>query len=178
MLKSILPLAIFAFSTLGSNAQEIVTLTRSNPSVTLNPTDLVRIIGGSDVRVSMTNSVAYMMLAGSTEEQTLPTQGMVYSTYVPFDTMSGLTWIRLGKSGVNGGSSSDLPHKEAFLVLQVTKQGQQLLSDPLVTPGAADAKYEVTLETSTDMVTWVPTVPGEFLGATGQRFFRVRAVVK
>ncbi|WAC19055.1 hypothetical protein OVA24_17650 [Luteolibacter sp. SL250] len=181
MLRLLIPLVLVASSVL-SLSHEIVTLNRGTPTVALNPTDLVKIIGGSQVRSSAVGISGvprgYMTMAGSSAELNLSIHGIVNSLVVPFDTMSGLTSIRLGKSAGDGGASSDLPNADVFLVLQITRAGQHLFSDSLVTPGSADAKYDVVLETSTDMVNWSPGAPGEYLGSTGQRFFRVRATVK
>lgn len=176
ILRPLVAIVACVLSPLAAQA-EYVTLTKQNPSILLNPTDIVLIVGTSEHgRGYNSEESMFITLEGQPESEHFitsyagPTVNSALSQQG--NVISGVTKIRIGKK--------DTPNvNEGFYVtLSILKQGQQLLSTPMVTPGTADSKYEITLETSTDMQNWTPTVPGEFLGNSGQRFFRVRAVVK
>jgi len=173
------PLVALATAFLASFANgEYVTLSKQNPSVTLNPTDIAVIVGSSEIgRAYSSERSLFITLNGQPESEFFITAyaGPTVNSAVSQlnNVIGGVTKIRVGSSNAAAAV------REGFYVtLSILKQGDQLLSPPMVTPGSADAKYDITLETSTDMQNWSPTVPGEFLGNTGQRFFRVRAVVK
>ena len=64
------------------------------------------------------------------------------------------------------------------VTLRVTKTADEIASDPVVLPPVADGIYAVTIETSTDMENWAPAAPGDYLGDSTHRFFRVKALRK
>lgn len=56
-------------------------------------------------------------------------------------------------------------------------EATQVVSTPMILP-VDDEIFSVSLETSTDMQDWVPAFPGEYLGSSNHRFFRVKAIQK
>lgn len=51
-------------------------------------------------------------------------------------------------------------------------------STAVVIPNDAEGQFEVILESSIDMVTWTPAMPGTYAGNNPNRFFRTRIVKK
>ncbi|MEO8351716.1 MAG: hypothetical protein ABI680_08290, partial [Chthoniobacteraceae bacterium] len=49
-------------------------------------------------------------------------------------------------------------------------------SNAVVIPADATDPVNIILESSIDLVTWTPALPGAYGGSTARRFFRVRAV--
>lgn len=51
-------------------------------------------------------------------------------------------------------------------------------STAVVIPNDAEGQFEVILESSIDMITWTPALPGTYAGDNPNRFFRTRIVKK
>lgn len=167
MIKLVL-LASLALSAV-TMASEYVVLRKGNPTLALNLTDIAVLVG--------TNRTGQAWDSEGVLNVTMPDVGREMAIDLRFaaigTTVTGATKIRMGAES-DPARVSDY----TYAVFKVIKPGQELLSPPVVTPQAADARYDIILETSTDMNHWIPAAPGEYLGSASQRFFRVRAVVK
>ncbi len=76
------------------------------------------------------------------------------------------------RSGGNGTSP-------AFVTVSITRANSTPTSAPLntvVIPSDATGSYNVVLESSTDLITWVAANPATYSGITTNRFFRVRVI--
>jgi hypothetical protein len=51
-------------------------------------------------------------------------------------------------------------------------------SNAAVIPVDANGTFTVILESSTDLITWTPAIPGDYSGNTVKRFFRTRIIRK
>jgi len=51
----------------------------------------------------------------------------------------------------------------------------QRISNAVVIPSDAAGPVEIILESSQDLISWLPALPGTYGGSTSNRFFRVRA---
>ena len=169
-MTKITALLLFAFSAVAS-ANEYFTFRRGDTVLNLNTSDIVVVVGTNRTGDSFDGSgLLNITMPGVGREI-----GMDMSKAAIGSTITGATKIRFGsQSNTSPDSASDY----TYVVCKIIKPGQELISPPVVTPASADAKYVINLETSTDMQTWIPAIPGEYLGSSGQRFFRVRAVVK
>ena len=78
--------------------------------------------------------------------------------------------ITVGFSTVSGG----------YLTYKIsdnsTVVGQNVPSTAVVIPSDATGPVQIILESSLDLVTWTPALPGSYGASTALRFFRVRAV--
>jgi hypothetical protein len=80
--------------------------------------------------------------------------------------IAGPATIRLIKSGSNKGIAT----------FSITRAG--LSSPPAAIPQEAGTTWNVILESSSDLINWTPTNPGEYGGTEPKRFFRTRMVKK
>lgn len=66
-----------------------------------------------------------------------------------------------------------------IMTLAITRAGSPAPSVPstaVVIPEDAAGEFQVILESSTDLITWTPAMPGSYGGSTQKRFFRTRIV--
>ena len=85
-------------------------------------------------------------------------------------TIAGPATVRLRSGGFGSGAGS------GFVTLSVTRIG--IASPPASIPQEAGAKFDVILESSSDLVNWLAVNPGEYTGTETNRFFRTRIVRK
>ena len=65
----------------------------------------------------------------------------------------------------------------AYCTIEITSTDPEVTpSGAVVIPADASGPVEIVLESSSDMVSWVPTQPGLYGSSTEKRFFRVRAL--
>jgi hypothetical protein len=64
----------------------------------------------------------------------------------------------------------------SLATLSITRAG--LSSPPAAIPQEAGTTWDVILESSSDLINWTPTNPGEYTGTEPKRFFRTRMVKK
>lgn len=64
------------------------------------------------------------------------------------------------------------------VTLRITRQAEQIFSEPVILPAVTDQNYTVELQTSTDLTNWISAVPGDYLGSATNRFFRVKVEAK
>lgn len=156
---------------LTAQASEVVTLNRNNRSVTVQPSDIVTIV--SAVHSSESNRCEFTLANDAGGSGTAPYfyisggEGIVESQNV---TLTGLTAVSL--------SNSTPAATKVMVTLRITKTADQIASQPVVLPAGTDGVYSVTIETSVDMENWAPAAPGDYLGDTSHRFFRIKAARK
>jgi hypothetical protein len=66
-----------------------------------------------------------------------------------------------------------------FATVEIKRAGEAPTTGPVntvVIPENATGPVNVILESSTDLLTWTPVLPGTYSSSTQRRFFRVRAV--
>ena len=161
-------------------ASDFVTLSKSNPSVSVSPTDVVVIVGTSELgKTESSNRQLWVTVQNEPTEQQISISGIFWynDTFVALsspigNTFTNLTCLRFG--GYNPETTPD----QGFVTLRILQKGEELVSNPVLLPAAADSRYEISLESSTDLQNWSPAAPGEYLGSSTQRFFRVKAVLK
>ena len=157
------------------HASQIVTLTQANQTLAVEPADVVELV--TAVAGSSDSYAVFTMQAGGTAPYYyIPNQGVrpPSSTYTAI--MTGVTQVRLSRN--NSGSSPLLGGDTTAATFRITKQAEQFVSQPVIMPAITDQKYKVELETSTDLQNWIPSVPGDYLGGSTNRFFRVKVSTK
>lgn len=63
-----------------------------------------------------------------------------------------------------------------FAVTRAVTTTNMVPANAVVIPEDAGGQYQVILESSTDLITWTPALPGSYGGSTQKRFFRTRIV--
>lgn len=162
-------LSIVLLLPLVSQASEIVTLCRSKRSVTVQPSDIVTVV--SVVRSSEVNRCDFTLatdVAGGPPPPSLYVGGGEGLVDTPNLTLTGLTAVSIR-------DGTGYPNTGLMITLRITKTADQIASQPVVLPAVTDGIYSVTIETSVDMENWAPSAPGDYLGDTSHRFFRVKA---
>ena len=151
-----------------AQASEIVTLNRNNRTVTVQPSDIITVV--SAVHSSESNRCEFTLANDTGSAGTKPyfyISGGEGLAAVPNLTLTGLTAVSLKDNGY--------PATLVMVTLRITKTADQIASQPVVLPAVTDGVYSVTIETSVDMQNWSPAAPGDYLGDTTHRFFRVKA---
>jgi len=174
--KTIVLSILFALAaSILSYAQELRTITAASGLVNIPASSIVQILGivaesvplntsgGSYTPPSMTQTFADGTKV--TTQSLTPNNGLLGSVF------SGVTSISV-KNGKY--SSTDLA---VALTVKIMSEASQVVSPPLVLP-VDDQTFSISLETSTDMQDWVPAFPGDYLGSSNHRFFRVKAIKK
>ena len=157
-----------------SAASEIVTLSTSNQTVLVSPTDVVQII--TVVLGDSNRSILFQKESG-----TFISLRSGYGEGNVQSGLSGTTLTGLTKVGLFMGDNGFLPiptNDRLAMTIRITKAAEELFSQPVIMPAVATQDYKVELETSTDLQNWIPAVPGDYLGGTTNRFFRVKVAKK
>lgn len=68
------------------------------------------------------------------------------------------------------------PSMAVFSVNRANAPANVVPSNAVVIPEDANGQFNVILESSTDLITWTPAMPGSYCGSTQKRFFRTRVV--
>lgn len=170
-MKSLVTLFLLATAAL-VGATEFVVLNQANQSYTCNPNDIVQVVsvvqgsGARYLRIGLADG-------GSTA---LYFEGGLGVTKSPGTVLTRASSFTLSGSP---NVTTDLPPEDTILVtLKITKKADEMTSQPVLLPAVEDSLYSVSIETSVDMENWAPSAPGDFLGSSSHRFFRVKAVRK
>jgi hypothetical protein len=171
-MKTILA-AILATLSLGTaQAVEYVTLTPANPSKNVAATDLVEIVGCSNVRSSFATQLfltfgdeteVIVALGGFREKSN---GGLAAFARTLGQKYTGLTALRL-----NGNRD--------VITLKITPVSERNVVTPatvLVLPENSTGNYDVVVEASDDLVSWLPFFSQTVNSQTAKKFFRTRIV--
>ncbi|MCH7228777.1 hypothetical protein [Haloferula sp. A504] len=166
-MKAVLSILAVA-SVVGSlHGSEYVTLHNNNPSVILDPGDVVEVLTARYQGGSFSPKLNVSVIDGP---------GLGFS--IP-STTSDVGQRLEGRvfTGLSGMSLTEYSSVKVIVTLRVTGPNEGFTSDPVVVPVAGGTRYSVSLETSTDLQAWAPAAPGDYTSTSEARFFRVRAVV-
>ncbi len=77
------------------------------------------------------------------------------------------------------GGANPVAYK-SFFTFDITREGTPSLTPTgaAVIPADSTGEFSVILESSIDLITWTPALPGDYGGNTVKRFFRTRIVKK
>jgi hypothetical protein len=97
------------------------------------------------------------------------TNSVIYEIIAPTNAViAGPATIRI--KAYNAGGN------KGIATFSITRAG--LASPPAAIPQEAGTTWNVILESSSDLINWTPTNPGEYGGTEPKRFFRTRMVKK
>lgn len=180
VMKMILPFVFFSLASLLTlaAAPDLVTVTYTGGERTFQPTDIIQIVG---VAGNVNSGTALTPALRITFQD-----GTVINNVmgVPFAATSQTTNFQSSSNPLIGNTftgitSMQVVNHPGVVTLKLLKQAEELISEPMILPLVEDSdKFTISLETSVDMQNWAPAAPGDYLGATSHRFFRVKAVKK
>lgn len=148
-------------------ASEIITVTSKGPAFNLPAGETATLLYG----FSSSNgaySIAQITFADGTS---LPAALYLPANNIPTGPMQMLTVA--GPCALSVATNSGA----AFLTFKISRSTEDSSVIPVgavVIPAEGAGKYEVSLESSTDLVTWVYATPGTYGSGATNRFFRVR----
>lgn len=159
---------------------QFVTVTQKSGVVAFAPTDIIQIVGAvastnrspsvtlptnpAALRIVFSDGAIILNRICSTDIEE------AYDAHVENNPVLGSTLTGVASLQISGGTGA--------VTVKVLKQAAEFVSDPVMLPVVNDGTYEISLETSVDMNNWAPAAPGDYLGSTSHRFFRVKAVKK
>lgn len=158
-MKSLVSLLASLLMALPLMAVEYIKLDNANPTYTSDPNDVIEIVtcrmGGSTGPSLSVDGVSFPF--SFTGSNTKGCEGSILSKVTNWSVTNA---------------------QSAFMViLRVSKPNEGFKSEPVVVPVAQGTSYNVEMETSTDLQTWVPVAPGNYTSTGTARFFRVKAAV-
>jgi hypothetical protein len=109
---------------------------------------------------------AVKLLSGIVYDRDTTADGCVTTS---FPLVSGPATIGLYASGQTGSSGS------AFCTIQLTPSTSFTPSTAVVIPNDGAGPVNIILESSVDLISWNPALPGIYGTSSTNRFFRVRA---
>ena len=136
----------------------IIEGTEDYNKVIVSPTDMVTLIGGAQVADGL-----YGISAATGNSLQLGLLSLSAG-----QTWTGLTELYLGVGTRSFNTSA---------TLRITKQGESFLSSPVVLPTNDGGPIEISVETSTDSINWVPAAPGIIPTGSDLGFWRLKAEV-
>ena len=171
-MKRILALILAALSVSTVQAVEYVSLTPTNSSKTVAATDLVEIVGCSNIRSSGVLPLTLTFSDGTEVNVALGgyrrdgvNSGTAFATTLG-QKYTGLTTIR-------SKASTDV------ITLKITSASEINAVTPssvLVLPENSTGDFDVIIESSSDLVSWLPFFSQTVNSQTARRFFRTRVV--
>ena len=171
-MKRILAVILAALSVSTVQAVEYVSLTPTNSSKTVAATDLVGIVGCSNIRSSGVLPLTLTFSDGTEVNVNLGgyrrdgvNSGTAFATTLG-QKYTGLTTIR-------SKASTDV------ITLKITSASEINAVTPssvLVLPENSTGDFDVIIESSSDLVSWLPFFSQSVNSQTARRFFRTRVV--
>jgi len=141
--------------------------------VTLSSNDLAQVLhtklesnNGSDA--SDVYSKLLVTVEGSTYRYTASS---ISNPAIGLPTIAGPATIQLSVTIPAGANSV-----KALCTLKITRAADEIRpSTAVVVPADSAGPVNIILESSVDLITWTPALPGSYGSTTQKRFFRVRA---
>jgi hypothetical protein len=184
-MKAILIALTLSAANLAAQAGEHYNLVVANPqnqqvdsdSITLNQGDTaeLKFAHHPAFRASGNSWLLRMVVNAGGQEHEIPSVNITpiagggYSCAVNPVKVAGPAVIkmRIGDTGNTGAASG-------FATVEVNRAGTA--GTPTGIPLEAGTTWQVILESSTDLVNWTPTAPGDYPSGSPTRFFRTRLV--
>ena len=133
-------------------------------SVAVSPTDMVTLVGGAF-------DAAFLLGISATTGASLKLGLLNTATGSNAGSAVGQTWTGLTELYLGVGTRSF----NTSATLRITKQGESFLSSPVVLPTNDGGPIEISVETSTDSINWVPAAPGIIPANSPLGFWRLKA---
>ena len=169
-MKTILA-AILATLSLGiAQAVEYVTLTRTTRTKAINPTSLVEVVGFGQVMSRDTASLNMSFSDGSGQGMTLQGSGTEYNE--AFNKIQGNIFTGVVSMSLQGNSAPVVTLK----ITPASEINPVAPSTVLVLPENSTGNFDVVIEASDDLVSWLPFFSQTVNSQTANKFFRTRVV--
>jgi hypothetical protein len=172
-MKTILAIIIAALSLGTAQAVEYVTLTDASPSKALAPTDLIEVVGCSNIRTRLSLNLLLKFSDGT--ETTSDIGGYVErANAFPMNTTLGQAYTGLTEVSLRPGNL-----RGHVITLKITSASEINAVTPsavLVLPENSTGNYDVVIEASDDLVSWLPFFSQTVNSQTAKKFFRTRVV--
>jgi len=156
------------------NAQELQTITFASGVVNFAATDIVQIVGVASNYSDSTGSTGRLILTfgdGASVTNNLNTYAIATGSggnrYAGSNRLQGSSFTNLTSLEVKGAGA---------VTVKKMNQASELVSDPVMLPLLDDSVFAISIETSVDLINWAPAAPGDYLGDTSHRYFRIKAV--
>ena len=136
-------------------------------SLALSPTDIVTLVGGSPGTNTLYGTSAHT----GTRRELANTRQLFYSNNgrtAGYTTAIGSMWTGLSEVSVSLTTTG-------LTTLRIIKQGESFLSNPVALPTNVGGPIEISVETSTDSINWVPAAPGIIPANSPLGFWRLKA---
>lgn len=160
-------------------APELVTVTYTGGEKAFQATDILQVVGVIG-NMGNTGSAASPALRVTFEDGTV----VENSLGIPFAATSQTNNFQSVSNPLIGNTFTGITKLQVVgqpgvVTLKLIQRAEEMVSEPMILPLIVeDDKYAVSLETSVDMLNWAPAAPGDYLGSSSHRFFRVKAVKK
>ena len=167
-MKTILAAVLAALSLGTAQAVEYVTLTPTNPSKTVAATDLVEIVGCSNVRSTF---ALQLFLTFGDETEVIVALGGFREQANAFARTLGQKYT--GLTALRSSATTDV------ITLKITSASEINAVTPsavLVLPENSTGNFDVVIEASDDLVSWLPFFSQTVNSQTANKFFRTRVV--
>ena len=149
----------------GTSLSSIITLASNDVAEVLH-TKLESSNGGESVGVY--SSALLVTVGGSTYRYTA---NSISNPAIGRPSIAGPATIQLSTTSAAGDNTD-----KALCTIKITRAADDIRpSTSVVIPADSSGPVSIILESSVDLITWTPALPGTYGGATQKRFFRVRA---
>ena len=130
-------------------------------SVAVSPTDMVTLVGGAF-------DAAFLLGISATTGASLKLGLLNTATGSNAGSAVGQTWTGLTEVYISAPT-------DVSATLRITKQDETFLSNPVALPTNVGGPVEISVETSTDSINWVPAAPGIIPANSPLGFWRLKA---
>jgi len=161
-------LAVLSFQAV--QAVEYITLTRTTRTAAINPTSLIEIVGYGNVVDENPTFLTIRFSDGSFQSMTIKGSGNQYNE--AFNTIRGNVFTGVVSVGIEGANLSALTLK----ITPASEINPVAPSTVLVLPENTTGNYDLVIETSDDLVGWLPFFSQRVSSQTARRFFRTRVI--
>ena len=169
-MKTILATILAALALEPAQAVEYVTLTRNTRTKAVDPSSLVEIIGYSDVVYREYTGLRMTFSDGSFHNMVL--QGSSQTSQAAFNQIKGNRFTGLVSVTIEGNNAG-------ALTLKITPASEINAVTPsavLVLPENSTGNYDVVIEASDDLISWLPFFSQTVNSQTAKKSFRTRVV--
>ena len=173
ILAAVLAAVLAALSLGTAQAVEYVTLTRASPTKTVAPTDLVEVVGCSNLRSRFAIGLRLKFSDGT--QFTSDIGGYVEtgaSSALATNTTLGQTYTGLTEASL----STSIEHVITLKITSASEINAVTPSAVLVLPENSTGNFDVVIEASDDLVSWLPFFSQTVNSQTANKFFRTRVV--
>ena len=184
-MKTILAIAFTALSLTAAQAIQYVTLNENNATVQVQPGDLVEVVGFAPLRNSSGPIIIFQYENGVRREANIGPISDLSGQKESFAAMKSMKFTGLNQISTRGwrrpnqGIAPITDLVWGVITLKITSASEINAVTPssvLVLPENSTGDFDVIIESSSDLVSWLPFLSQTVNSQTARRFFRTRVV--